>query len=114
MRGAGQLQVVVEHAEQGVAVEVDARDVVVDRRVGDGEPEPQPPVLGLQPAQVGGVLAALQARDLARGDPHVGSTRLSRARFVPRRYAARNASRAAASVASTCVASCADDTKPAS
>jgi hypothetical protein len=115
VRGTGELQVVVEHAEDDVAVEIDARHVVVDRRIRDGEAKAQPAVLGIELAQVGGVLGALQLGEFAGQDLHGASTCAMPARFAPLRYAASgNDSRAARSVSSISAASCAKDTKPAS
>jgi hypothetical protein len=52
MRRAEEAKLVVEHAERGVVLEVDARQVIAHRVVADGDAEAQPPILCLELEEV--------------------------------------------------------------
>ena len=99
VRGSVEVQGIVEHAEQRVALEVDAFHVSAHRRIVEGGTEAQAPVLGAQCQEV-----RLQGRTLRPGE--LANQDIGQIFWKD--------SRAAASVASISAAPCAADTKPAS
>ena len=99
VRRPDEVQGVIEHAEQRVALEVDALHVSAHRRIVEGGAEAQAPVRSAERQKMRLEGRTLQPRELANQD--IGQIFLKE-------------SRAAASVASISAAPCAADTNPAS
>lgn len=95
VRCACEAQLVIGYAEDRIALEIDAGEVAPHGAIGDRDPEPQAPIVAAQRKKVSFEPGAVEPRQLANRNQ-------------------RNASLAAASVASISAAPCAAETKPAS